>query len=287
MKLFKTFRLDTANHLLWRNGDRVPLAPKAFDVLAYLVDHAGQLVTQDEILEALWSEAYVNPGVLRKYILEVRKALGDRPDNPEFIEPLPKRGYRFVAPITDESTVESPDVPASHPIEEHVPEERVEPARAASDWESSSGKRRLWKLAFVLVLVVVAATTIVGHFQAVRSARNVPSLNNSSIAVLPFADMSPAKDQEYFSDGLSEQLINDLAKVSGLKVVGQSSAFQFKGKNEDAREVGRKLGVANILEGSVRRYGNHVRITAELTKRMMVFSFGSRRTIGRSRTSSL
>jgi TolB-like protein len=78
--------------------------------------------------------------------------------------------------------------------------------------------------------------------------------------------MSPAKDQEYFSDGLSEQLINDLAKVSGLKVVARSSAFQFKGKNEDVREVGRKLGVANVLEGSVRREGNHIRITAELTK---------------------
>jgi TolB-like protein/Tfp pilus assembly protein PilF len=91
-------------------------------------------------------------------------------------------------------------------------------------------------------------------------------LSDPSIAVLPFADMSPDKDQEYFSDGLSEQLIHDLAKVSGLKVVGRSSAFQFKGKNEDLREVGRKLGVANVLEGSVRREGNHIRITAELIK---------------------
>jgi TolB-like protein/Tfp pilus assembly protein PilF len=78
--------------------------------------------------------------------------------------------------------------------------------------------------------------------------------------------MSPGKDQEYFSDGLAEQLIHELAKVSGLKVVGRSSAFQFKGKNEDPREVGRKLGVANILEGSVRSEGDHVRITAELIK---------------------
>jgi TolB-like protein len=88
----------------------------------------------------------------------------------------------------------------------------------------------------------------------------------SAVAVLPFADMSPARDQEYFSDGLAEQLINDLAKVSGLKVIGRSSAFQFKGKNEDLRDVGRKLGVANVLEGSVSREGNHVRITAELIK---------------------
>jgi TolB-like protein/Flp pilus assembly protein TadD len=91
-------------------------------------------------------------------------------------------------------------------------------------------------------------------------------LKDTSIAVLPFADMSAAKDQEYFSDGFAEQLINDLAKVSGLKVVGRTSAFQFRGKNEDLRDVGRKLGVANVLEGSVSREGNHVRITAELIK---------------------
>ena len=76
MKLFKAFRLDTANHLLWRNGERVPLAPKGFDVLVYLVEHAGRVVTQDDVLGAVWPETYVNPEVLRKYIMEIRKALG-------------------------------------------------------------------------------------------------------------------------------------------------------------------------------------------------------------------
>jgi TolB-like protein/DNA-binding winged helix-turn-helix (wHTH) protein/Flp pilus assembly protein TadD len=263
MKLFKAFRLDTANHLLWRNGDRVPLAPKAFDLLAYLVEHAGRVVTQDEVLEALWSETYVNPEVLRKYILEARKALGDRPDNPEFIETLPKRGYRFIAPVLEESAAEPPVVPVSPAPEERATEEKVGPA--PPEQERSTGKLRLWKLAIIPVLAAIAAAAIAGqHFRVTRSRANAPSLKDTSIAVLPFADMSAAKDQEYFSDGLAEQLINDLAKVSGLKVVGRSSAFQFKGKNEDPRDVGRKLGVANVLEGSVRHDGNHVRITAEL-----------------------
>jgi TolB-like protein/DNA-binding winged helix-turn-helix (wHTH) protein len=273
MKSFKAFRLDTANHILWRNGDRVPLAPKAFDVLAYLVEHPGQVVTQDEIFEALWSETYVNPEVLRKYILEIRKALGDRPGNPEFVETVPKRGYRFIAPVVNESANESVDesaaqpsnVPTSHATEEQATEENVGPATAPSKRESSSGKRRLWKFAILPVLAGLAAAAIAGYFRIARNGANVASLKNTSIAVLPFTDMSPAKDQEYFSDGLAEQLINDLAKVSGLKVVGRSSAFQFKGKNEDLRDVGRKLGVANVLEGSVRREGNHIRITAELT----------------------
>ena len=271
MKSFNSFQLDTVNHILWRNGDRVRLAPKSFDVLAYLVGHAGRVVTQDEMLEALWSETYVNPEILRKYILEVRKALGDRPDKPEFIETLPKRGYRFLAPVIDESAPEQPDVPASPPKEEHTEEDEAGPAAIRSGPEISSGARTPWKLAItvavvVLVGVVVAAVAIPRHLRVARQAANAGSLNNASIAVLPFADMSPAKDQEYFSDGLSEQLINDLAKVSELKVVGRSSAFQFKGKNEDLRDVGRKLGVANILEGSVRREGNHVRVTAELVK---------------------
>jgi TolB-like protein/DNA-binding winged helix-turn-helix (wHTH) protein/Tfp pilus assembly protein PilF len=267
MKSFKTFRLDTANHLLWRNGDRVPLAPKAFDVLAYLVEHAGQLVTQDEILEALWSETYVNPEVLRKYILEIRRTLGDRPDNPEFVETVPKRGYRFVAPVLEESTPEQPVVAASPAIEEYATEEKVGPAMAPPEQESSSGKYRLWKFAVLPVLAVVAAAVIAGqYFRVTRNRVDATSLKNTSIAVLPFEDMSPTKDEEYFSDGLAEELINDLAKVSGLEVVGRSSAFQFKGKNEDLRDVGRKLGVANVLEGSVRRDGNHVRITAELIK---------------------
>src|ERR1700716_1433020 len=138
MKSFKVFRLDTENHLLWRNGDRVPLAPKGFDVLAYLVENAGRVVTQDEILDALWAETYVNPEVLRKYILEVRKTLGDRPDKPEFIETLPKRGYRFVATVIDESTDDvstaAPrDVPAApraeeHPAVEQATEEQLGPA---------------------------------------------------------------------------------------------------------------------------------------------------------------
>lgn len=106
LKVFPPFRLDPANQCLWRNGARIPLAPKAFAVLRYLVDHPNRLVTQDEILEAIWPETYVQPELLRKYILDLRKILGDSPKAPLFIETLPKRGYRFVAPVTEEAAPE-------------------------------------------------------------------------------------------------------------------------------------------------------------------------------------
>jgi DNA-binding winged helix-turn-helix (wHTH) protein/Tol biopolymer transport system component len=113
MKSFQSFRLDTANHLLLHGDERVSLTPKAFDVLRYLVERAGRLVTQDELLESLWPETYVNQEVLRKYILEIRKALGDKPDNPEFIETITKRGYRFVATVTEDAPAAAPILPNS------------------------------------------------------------------------------------------------------------------------------------------------------------------------------
>ncbi len=112
MTRFQSFRLDTANLCLWNGGARASLTPKAFDVLRYLVEHAGRLVTPDEILEAIWPETYVNPEGLRRYIQEIRRVLGDRPDRPEFIETLPKRGYQFVAPVIEEGIAGTLDLPS-------------------------------------------------------------------------------------------------------------------------------------------------------------------------------
>jgi DNA-binding winged helix-turn-helix (wHTH) protein/tetratricopeptide (TPR) repeat protein len=112
MRRFQSFRLDTSNQCLWNGEHRADLTPKAFDVLRYLAEHAGRLVTPDELLEALWPDTYVNPEGLRRYIQEIRKVLGDRPDTPSFIQTLPKRGYQFIAAVVDESTAKSVDIPA-------------------------------------------------------------------------------------------------------------------------------------------------------------------------------
>jgi DNA-binding winged helix-turn-helix (wHTH) protein len=113
MNSFHAFRLDTVNHCLWRGEERLSLTPKAFDVLRYLVEHADRLVTQDEILEALWPETYVNPEVVKKYVLGIRKVLGDQPDKPVFVATFPRRGYQFIAPVRDESTIAPSDLAAS------------------------------------------------------------------------------------------------------------------------------------------------------------------------------
>ena len=269
MKAFQSFRLDSANQCLWHGGARVQITPKAFDVLRYMVENAGRLVTQDELLEALWPETYVNQEVLRKYILEIRKVLGDRPEKPEFIETVTKRGYRFIAPVVDESAGEPAESPTSPAPEERATEEQVVRETVPSEQaeqQTSPAKRRPWLLAIMVAVALVAAGGLGGYYRFARKRPRAVSANNTSIAVMPFVDLSPAKDQQYFSDGFAEQLINDLAKLPGVKVVGRSSSFQFRDTNVDLRDVGRKLGVANVLEGSVRREGNHVRVTAELVK---------------------
>src|SRR5258705_2817214 len=258
MKSFQSFRLDTADQCLWHGEERVSIPPKAFDVLRYLVENPGRLVTQDELLEKLWPEIYVNPEAIRKYILDIRKILGDRPDKPEFIETVTKRGYRFIAPVTDDS--------ATREFDSATQEEPTLAPLKFTEWRQRSRTHYFQMIVIIPILAVVAVAATAGHFWFTPKKATLPPLTANSIAVLPFADVSPGKDQEYFSDRLSEQLIHELAKVSGLKVVGRSSAFEFKAKNEDLRNVGRKLGVAHVLEGSVRREGNHVRITAQLVK---------------------
>ncbi len=110
MKQFQSFRLDATNHCLWHADERVSLTPKAFDVLRYLVEHPGRLVTQNEMLDALWPETNVNPELIKKYILGIRKVLGDSPNKPLFIETFPRRGYQFVAPVSDDRSGESSDL---------------------------------------------------------------------------------------------------------------------------------------------------------------------------------
>ena len=170
-------------------------------------------------------------------------------------------GASTVAGSTEES---QRTAPAPVPAEATAVAEPTSPSVAAPEIPANIGRSLTRRLAIPAVLLLAAA--LVGFLWLAPKRRNTAAINPASIAVLPFADLSPAKDQQYFAEGLAEELINDLTKVPGLKVAAHSSAFQFNARNEDPRAVGEKLGVANLLEGSVRREGNRVRITAELIK---------------------
>lgn len=170
MKTFLGYRLDTVNHCLWRGEERLFLAPKTFDVLQYLVEHSDRLVTQEEILEALWPEIYVNPEVIKKYVLGIRKVLGDDSAKPVFVATFPRRGYQFIAPLTEAGMPGAPhaNVQAAHEIV----------GREASIAELDSYLARALKgqrqIVFITGEAGIGKTTLVEEFQ--RTAARHPNL---------------------------------------------------------------------------------------------------------------
>jgi len=170
MKAFSTFRLDSINHCVWRGEERLFLAPKAFDVLQYLVEHSDRIVTQEEILEALWPETYVNPEVIKKYVLGIRKVLGDNPAKPVFIATFPRRGYQFVAPVTEANTAVSSHHTSS------VAQEIVgrEASMAKLDTYLSNALKGQRQIIFITGEAGIGKTTLVEEFQ--RTAGRHPNL---------------------------------------------------------------------------------------------------------------
>jgi TolB-like protein/Tfp pilus assembly protein PilF len=246
------------------------------------VRRPGHTITKDELLKEIWPGVFVEEVNLAVNISAIRKALGESPQDCRFIATVPGRGYRFVAEVRK---IAHPGKNGANAIAESDPKPiEVVPAvarlaggnRSNDEQKSPGGLRRFLdslvasgsapKLAVVGAFLLLIALPIGAHLRRAQNLKVSASEAHPSIAVLPFADLSPTKDQEYFSDGLAEELITELAKVPGLKVAARSSAFQFEGRNEDARTIGKKLGVTNILEGSVQRQGDRVRIRVELTK---------------------
>ena len=170
MKQFHSFRLDVVNHCLWKGEDRVALTPKAFDVLRYLVEHADRLVTQDEILEAVWPDTYVNPEVIKKNILGIRKALGDRHEKPEFIETFPRRGYQFVAPVNELDAKRSSDTSGSE-TQKMVGREA---AMVELDFYLGQALKAQRQVIFITGEAGIGKTTLVEEFQ--RTAGRHPNL---------------------------------------------------------------------------------------------------------------
>jgi TolB-like protein/DNA-binding winged helix-turn-helix (wHTH) protein len=248
---FGEFRLDALRRVLSARADGTPLqvTGKIFDTLLLFVERAGQLLDKRTLMEALWPNVVVEESNLTQTIHTLRRLLGERPDDHRYIVTVPGRGYRFVAQVT-RRIVEEPQPATVEPTEETS---APRPAR-----------RRLLaaSAAAMVVLAGVVFWLLQGSGRAERGAVIVPA--QLSIAVLPFVDMSEAHDQSYFAEGLSEEILNVLAQSTPLRVTARTSSFAFKGRNVDIATIAGALKVTHVLEGSVRKSGNRVRITAQL-----------------------
>ena len=235
---FGDFRLDSLRRVLSLRNDDEPLqvTGKVFDTLLYLVERAGQVLDKRTLMRAIWPEAVVEERSLPQPLHPLRRVIGERPDEHRFIVTVPGRGYRFVANVTT-STLEEPPAIKWKPL-------AVGAALAA------------------IALAGVAFFLFGGPGNGQGSASGHAS--KPSIAVLPFVDMSDTQDQEYFAEGLSEEILNLLAQSTTLQVTARTSSFSFKGRAVDIPTIAGTLNVTHVLEGSVRKSGNRVRITAQL-----------------------
>jgi TolB-like protein/DNA-binding winged helix-turn-helix (wHTH) protein/tetratricopeptide (TPR) repeat protein len=248
------FEIDLRSGEVHKTGRRVPLQEQPFRVLAMLLERPGEVVTREELQSRLWpAHTYVGfDEGLNTAIRKLRVAFDDSADNPRFIETLPRRGYRFVAPVHDAVAPVS-SLPPSIPVTD-VATPRPGP-----------GHRKLRVAAVtVAVLLLVARVAYLRHSKS--STATTPK--RVMLAVLPFQNMSNDPQQEYFSDGLTEETITDLGQLSPehLGVIARTSAMAYKHSNKTISQIGRELGVDYILEGSIRREGGEARVSAQLVR---------------------
>jgi TolB-like protein/DNA-binding winged helix-turn-helix (wHTH) protein len=274
--LFGPFRLDPARRVLLRDGAPLTLPPRLFDTLLYLVENAGQLVERDELLRVVWGGRVVEEANINQTIFALRRALQADGSADRFIVTAPTRGYRFVAPVTFElepvggpPSLSQPEATSPVPTGTAIPLERRRPSRPT-----------IRAAAFALIATVVCIVLVWRLLPALGPAGTkapspfAPPLH--SVAVLAFANMSGDPAQEYFSDGISEELINALSRIDALRVAARTSAFSFKGKSATIADIAHQLNVGAVLEGSVRRDGPRVRISAELVNAATGFELWSR-----------
>ena len=256
---FEEFELALKSGELRKNGDIVRLQPQPFKVLVFLASHPGQTITRQELQQAVWEgETFVDfEHGLNFCIKQIRNALGDNAQSPRLIETLPRRGYRFIAQV--ERLNGSPMIESALALGAAEPRSEKTPGDApAQTFKSPAGL-------IGLIGVIVAAALIAGYF-VWRSPKPGPSSTKVMIAVLPFENLSGDPEQDYFSDGMTEEMIARLGRLQPqtLGVIARTSAMTYKGANKDVARIGRELGVGFVVEGSVRREQERVRITAQL-----------------------
>jgi TolB-like protein/DNA-binding winged helix-turn-helix (wHTH) protein/tetratricopeptide (TPR) repeat protein len=248
---FGVFELDADSRELRKQGLKVRLQDQPFQVLQILLERPGTVVTREELQRLIWpSDTFVDfdRGVYNA-VKKLREALGDSAESPRFIETLSRRGYRFIAPVSANGST-APSADASSIVGE------LTPARAS---------RRTLQLslavAFGIAILLGAVISVVKIWPRLVGGAT-PQIH--SIAVLPLQNLSADSAQEYFSDGMTDALITDLAQIDNLKVISRTSSLQYKQTKKSLPEIARELGVDGIVEGTVQRSGDRVRITAQL-----------------------
>jgi len=250
---FGVFELDLQRAELRKQGVKIKLQEQPLKVLQLLLESPGQIVSRDQIRTRIWpANTFVEfDQGLYSAMARLRDALGDASDSPRFIETVARRGYRFIAPVTG---------PVVAPIEEIASEGQPKPESQPLALRRLIYSLLAGLLGGALLLAIVFTFDIAGAREWMRS-RTTPI---RSIAVLPLQNLSNDPQQDYFADGMTDELTTELAQVGSLRVISRTSAMQYKATKKTLPQIARELHVDAVVEGSVVRSGDHIRITAQL-----------------------
>jgi TolB-like protein/DNA-binding winged helix-turn-helix (wHTH) protein/Tfp pilus assembly protein PilF len=275
---FGVFEADLKACELRKHGLHLKLPEQPLQALAMLLEKSGNLVTREELRNRLWpGDTFVDfDHGLNNAVMRLREALGDSSESPRFIETVPRRGYRFIAPVEEISSASSSSTDFAERSINNMP---VVPLVSQNGETEAAGpsvektKRSRWlvlpRLAFVLITIVVMAAVssqIAVHYARSVDASKPKSDRSTSLVVLPLENLSGDKDQDYFADGMTDDLIANLAKIRSLRVISRSTAMAYKGTRKPLSQIARELNVDAVVEGTVLRAGDRVRITAELVQ---------------------
>jgi len=267
---FGAFEADFQSGELRKHGLKLRLQDQPFQILAMLLERRGEMVTREELHQRLWpTDTFVDfDHGLNNAINRLREVLGDSADSPRFVETLPRRGYRFIARVDDSappSAHTSPPGDAASVAADPATILTVKPATELSRTARKGLQLQNWRLivfALAACLALVVAFDPGGLRQRVlgRSGR----ARIQSIAVLPLENLTGDPSQEYFADGMTDGLTTELAQVSALRVISRTSAVRYKGEKKPLAQIARELKVDAVVEGSVKRAGEHAWITIQL-----------------------
>lgn len=279
------WRVNPSSGEISRNGETARVDGRTMGLLLCLAQHAGEVVSIDALLDQVWSEVTVSPDSVYQAVTALRRVLGDDPKQPSYIATVPRLGYRMVAavsPWTDQPVVSAGTQQNASAIAASASKSGYPAPLAGTTQAGSKNSARLssalkWAAVAAFCLAVVVAILFYGQpgNKTESASPAVAPLPQKSIAVLPFLDLTDAMNQEPFADGMTEELIDKLSKIPGLRVPSATSSFYFKGKlwpRSDGTsqitiaEIARQLGVAYVLDGSVRKSGTRVRVDARLVR---------------------
>jgi TolB-like protein/DNA-binding winged helix-turn-helix (wHTH) protein/Tfp pilus assembly protein PilF len=242
---FGPFELDPESRVLRRDGEPIPTAGKTLDMLLVLVQNRGRLVGKDELLSCVWAGSVVDEANLTQTIFTVRKILGDTPKDHRYIATIPGRGYQFVAAVTE---VTSPEVTKTSPAE--------------GEGAHRPRGSRVWGAATAICVLLLLAYFI---WDRISSRGTGPGqLYINSVAVLPLTNLGSEGSEDYLADGMTEELITELAKIGSFRVISRTSIMRYKKTGRPLSEIARELNVDALVEGAVRLSGDRVRITVQL-----------------------